>query len=134
MLINSTLQLTLQHHKTQPLESIYHTFKFIFSVRPEVKLDVLPCGLDRICEQPRATKLTQRLTELCVSPSLQTNVVTPAATYNSGARYHKCLNDGEQCLSGAISDSARQVSPIPACDQQRPTLLHATYYNYTFTC
>ena len=41
------------------LESIYHTFNFIFSVRPEVNLDVHPCGLDHICEHPHATKLTQ---------------------------------------------------------------------------
>jgi len=32
------------------LESIYHTFNFVFSVRPEVNLDVYPCGLDCICE------------------------------------------------------------------------------------
>ena len=53
------------------LESIYHTFNFIFSVRPEVNLDVHPCELDRICEHPRAMKLTQGLKEWCVSPSLQ---------------------------------------------------------------
>ena len=28
-------------------ESIYHTFHFVFSVRPEVNFDVHPCGLDR---------------------------------------------------------------------------------------
>ena len=40
------------------LESIYHTFNFVFSVRPEVNLDVHQCGLDHICEHPSATKLT----------------------------------------------------------------------------
>ena len=52
------------------LQSIYHTINFVFSVRPEVNLDVHQCGLDHICEYPRGTKLTQRLTEWCVSPSL----------------------------------------------------------------
>jgi len=47
------------------LESIYHTFKFVSSVRPDVNLDVHPCGLDRICKHPCATKITQRLTEWC---------------------------------------------------------------------
>jgi len=61
------------------LKSIYHTFNFVFSVRPEVILDVHPCGLDRICEHPRATKLTQRLTEWFVSSPLQRQMLYPPA-------------------------------------------------------
>jgi len=61
------------------LQSIYHTFNFVFSVRPEVNLDVQPSGLNRICEHPRATKFTQRLTEWCVSPSLQRRRFTPSS-------------------------------------------------------
>jgi len=45
------------------VESIYDTLKIVFSVRPEVNINVHPCGLDRICEHPRAMKLTQRLME-----------------------------------------------------------------------
>ena len=63
--------VTPSNPANRTLQSIYHTFKFVFSVRPEVNLAVHPCGLDHICEHPRATKLTQRLTEWCVSPSLQ---------------------------------------------------------------
>jgi len=60
------------------LQSIYHIFYFVFSVRPEVNLDVHPCGLDRICKHPCAMKLTQRLTEWwCVSPSLQRQMFYP---------------------------------------------------------
>ena len=88
MVINSILQLTLQHNQTQltTLESIYHTFNFVFSVTPEVNLDVHPCGLDHICEHQRATKLPQRLTKWCVSPSLQTKMLyPPAVTVDCGA-------------------------------------------------
>ena len=68
------------------LESIYHTVKFVFSVRPEVKLDVHPCGLDCICEHQCATKLTQRLTEWCVSPSLYRTI--SVLVYNLNIRQH----------------------------------------------
>ena len=68
------------------VESIYHTFNFVFSVWPEVNLDVHPCGLDRICEHPHAMKLTQRLTEWLVSPSLQRRMLyPPAVTDDCGA-------------------------------------------------
>jgi len=65
------------------LESIYHKFNFIFSVTPEVNLDMHPCGLDR--EHPRAKKLTQRLTEWCESNIAEKNVVPPAVTDDCGA-------------------------------------------------
>jgi len=55
------------------LESIYHTFKFDFSVRPEVKLDVHPFGLDRICEHPCATKHTAIDGVVCESIIAETN-------------------------------------------------------------
>jgi len=72
--INST---SSSNPANRTLESIYQTFNFVFSVRPEVNLDVHPCGLDHICEHPRATKLTQQLTEWCVSPSLQRRMFYP---------------------------------------------------------
>jgi len=52
---------TSSNPANRTLESIYHTLKFVFSVRPEVNLDVHPRGLDRICEHPLAMKLTQQL-------------------------------------------------------------------------
>ena len=68
------------------LKSIYHTFNFVFSVRPEVNRDMHPCGLDRICEHPRATKLTQRLTDWFESTSLWRRMFyPPAVTDDCGA-------------------------------------------------
>ena len=63
------------------LESIYHTFIFIFSVRPEVNL----VG-SIVCEHPRATKLTQRLMEWCESIIAETNTVPPEVTDDCGPR------------------------------------------------
>ena len=68
------------------LKSIYHTFNFVFSVWPEVNRDMHPCGLDRICEHPRATKFTQRLTEWwvhhcgdeCCTPQQSLTIVVPS--------------------------------------------------------
>ena len=47
---------------------ITHNF---FAVRPEGELDVHPCGLNRICEHPCATKLKEWLSKWCVSPTLR---------------------------------------------------------------
>ena len=73
------------------LESIYYTFNFVFSIRPEVNL----VG-SIVCEHPRATKLTQRLMEWCESIIAETNIVPPAVTDDCSAGYDTCLNDGEQ--------------------------------------
>jgi len=79
--------VTSSNPTNRKLESIYHTFNFVFSVRPEVKPDMHPCGLDRICEHPRVTKLTQRVTEWFVSPSSRRRTLYPAAvTDDCGAR------------------------------------------------
>jgi len=111
------------------LESIYHTFNFVFSVRPEVKLDVHPCGLDRICEHPCATKLTQGLTEWWVY-HCRDECCTPEVTDNCGAgRIHALMMASSVSTEHSVK-GARQVSPIPTWHQQRRMPLHATYYNY----
>ena len=96
------------------LESIYHTFNFVFSVRPEVNLDVHACGLDRICEHPSATKLTQRLPEWCVSPSLQSKCCAPqkSPTIMVPGRIH-ALMMASNVSAERSATGARQVSQIP---------------------
>jgi len=68
---------TSSNTANRTLKSIYHIFNFVWSVRPEVNLDMHPCGLDRICEHPRATKLRQRLAEWFVSPSIHRRMLYP---------------------------------------------------------
>ena len=104
------------------LESIYHTFNFVFSVRPEVNL----VG-SIVCEHPRATKLTQRLMEWCESIIAETNTVPPEVTDDCGPRQHTCLNDGEQCLSGAISNRCK-TGVRDSC--LTPTKTHTVMHNW----
>ena len=117
------------------LESIYHTFNFHFSVRPEVKLDVHPSGLDHICEHPRATKLTQQLTEWCVSPSLQILMLYPqqSLTLVVLLRIHGLMMASNAWVKRSAT-GARQVSPNPAWHQQKPPRSLSTSRNYTFAC
>jgi len=106
---------TSSNPANRTLESIYHTFNFVFSVRPEVNLDVHTCGLDRICEHPRATKLAQRLTEWFVSPSLWRRMLyPPAVTADCGAGRIHALMMMSNVTAQRSATAARQVSPIPA--------------------
>ena len=61
---------TPSNSASRTLEAIYRTFYFVLSVWSKVNLDVHPCGLDHISEHPCATKITQRLTEWCVTLSM----------------------------------------------------------------
>jgi len=50
----------IKHSRQTTLRSIYHTFILVFSVKPDVKLDVFPCypyrncvsNCERSCRQP----------------------------------------------------------------------------------
>jgi len=125
---------TLSNPANRTLESIYHTLNFVFSVKPDVNLDVHPCGLDRICKHPPATKLTQRLTEWFVSPSLQRRMLyLPAVTDDCGAgRIHALMMTSNVSAEWSAT-GARQVSLILAWHQQQPMLSRATYRYYTFS-
>jgi len=134
MVINSTLQLTLQHHQTQltgPSESIYHTFHFVFAVRPEVNFDVHPCGLNRICEHPRATEFTQRLTGWCVTIIAEKNAVPPSSqSIVVPGRIHALMMASN--VSAVMSDRCKTGVPN---SHLTPTKTHnVTDHNYTFAC
>ena len=103
------------------LESIYHTFNFVFSVRPGVNLDVHPCGLHRICEHPRTTKLTQRLTESIIA---ETNAPQQSLTIVVMCRIHALMMVSN--VSGAISDRCPRLpletNKDPRCCMQPTTI------------
>jgi len=123
---------TSSNPANRTLESIYHTFNFVLLVRPEVNPDVDPCGLDRICEQPRVTELTQRLTEWFVSPSLRRRMLNPqqSLTIVVPGRIN-ALMMASNVSAERSAKGARQVFAIHAGHQQL-TLSRATGHNYTF--
>ena len=128
---------TSSNPANRTLESIYHTLYFVFSVMPDVNLDMHPCGLDRICEHPRSTKFTQRLTDWFESPILRRRMLyPPAVTDDCGAGRKHALMMTSNVSAQRSATGARQVSPIPAWQQQQqqqqPRLSRATGRNYTF--
>jgi len=115
------------------LESIYHTFIFIFSVRPEVNDDVLACGLDCICMSISATQKWWSDRQWCLSPSLRRRTLYPqqSLTIVVPGWIHTLMMASNVSAEWSGKGS-RQVFPIPARYQQRPMLSHANRCNYTF--
>ena len=85
-----------------------------------------------LCEHQCVTKLLERSTEWCVSPSLRRQTYPQQSLTIVVPRWIQALMMVSNVSAERSATGSRQVSPIPARQQQTPMLSRATCCNYTF--
>ena len=86
-----------------------------------------------LCEHQCVTKMMERSTEWCVSPSLRRRTLYPQQSLTIVVpRWIHTLMMASNVSAERSAMGSRQVSPIPARYQQRPMLSRANRCNYTF--